>query len=192
MLLKKAQIRGFLPVHFKRILLDMTSSLTHTQKNQCASFIIRCGASLIDFLFISFICLTLGAYLNFGEALRLTSQMFRNEPVITDAGVHVTSGIPTPVVTAFLVTFILVPWLYYALLESSQNQATLGKMVVGILVTDRAMQRITFTRATLRHFAKIISLLVFGIGFFCILYTKKRQGLHDYVARTYVCYDDQH
>ena len=170
----------------------MTSSLIHTQKSRCASFIVRCSASLIDFLFISFICLALGAYLKFGEALRLTSQMIRNEPVITDTGVHVTSGIPTAVVTAFLVTFILVPWLYYALLESSRNQATLGKMVAGILVTDRSMQRITFARATLRHFGKIISLLLFGTGFFCILYTKKRQGLHDYIARTYVCYDNQH
>jgi uncharacterized RDD family membrane protein YckC len=170
----------------------MTSSLTHSQNNQCASFIIRCGASIIDFFFISLICLALGAYLGLGEALRLSSQMMRNEPLITDTGVHVTSGIPTPVVTTFLVIFILVPWLYYAFLESSRNQATLGKMVAGILVTDKSMQRITFTRATLRHFAKIISLLMFGIGFFCILYTKKRQGFHDYVARTYVCYDNQH
>ena len=170
----------------------MTSSLIHSQKKQCASFIVRCGAGLIDFFVIFLICLALGAYLRFGEALRLSSQMMRNEPLITDAGVHITSGVPTPVVTAFLVTFVLVPWLYYAFLESSQNQATLGKMVAGILVTDRSMQRITFTRATLRHFAKMISLLVFGIGFFCILYTKKRQGFHDYVARTYVCYDNQH
>ena len=170
----------------------MTASFANTQENQYASFLIRCGAGVIDLLFISFICLALGAYLRFGEALRLTLQMIHNEPLITDAGAHVTSGIPTPIVTAFLVTCILVPWLYYALLESSRNQATLGKMVAGILVTDRSMQRITFTRATLRHFAKIISFLVFGIGFFCVLYTKKRQGFHDYIARTYVCYDNQH
>ena len=170
----------------------MTTSFTCTQENQHASFIIRCGAGVIDFLFIAFICLALSAYLRFSEALRLISQMIHNEPIITDSGVHVTSGIPTPVVTAFLVTFILVPWLYYALLESSRNRATLGKMVAGILVTDKSMQQITFTRATLRHFAKIISLLIFGIGFFCIIYTKKRQGFHDYIARTYVCYDEQY
>jgi uncharacterized RDD family membrane protein YckC len=113
--------------------------------------------------------------------------MVRNGPVITDSGIHATSGIPTPVITAFLVVFVFVPWLYYAILESSKNQATLGKMVAGIMVTDQFMQRPTFTRATLRHFSKIISLVTFGAGFFCITYTEKRQGFHDYIARTFVC-----
>lgn len=169
----------------------MVAFLSRTQEAHYASFLIRCGAGVIDFFFIVFICLVLGAYLRFGEALRLLTQMLHHEPVITDAGVVVVSGVPTQLVTAFLVSFILVPWLYYAVLESSRNQATLGKMAVGVFVTDRSMQRITFSRATIRHFAKIISLLLCGAGFFCILYTKKRQGFHDYVARTCVCYDNQ-
>ena len=170
----------------------MMTPLTRTKGDQFASFIIRCGAGVIDLVFITFICLALGAYLNFGEALRLLMNMIRNEPVITDAGVQVVSGIPTPVVTAFLVSFVFVPWLYFAVLESSRNQATLGKMVAGIIVTDKSMQRVTFSRATIRHFAKIVSVLLCGIGFFCILYTKKKQGFHDYIARTYVCFDTEH
>ena len=170
----------------------MMTSLTRTKGDQHASFLIRCGAGVIDLFFITLICFAFGAYLKFGEALRLLMNIVHSEPVITDAGVQVVSGIPTPVVTAFLVSFILVPWLYYAVLESSRNQATLGKMVAGIVVTDKSMQRITFSRATIRHFAKILSVLLCGIGFFCILYTKKRQGFHDYIARTYVCYDAEH
>ena len=169
----------------------MVEFISRTQKARYASFFIRCGAGVIDLFFIVCMCLALGAYLGFGEVVRLLTQMVHHEPVITDAGVVVVSGIPTQVVTAFLVSFILVPWLYYAVLESSRNQATLGKMAVGIFVTDRSMQRITFSRATIRHFAKIISLFLCGVGFFCILYTKKRQGFHDYVARTYVYYENQ-
>jgi len=169
----------------------MVAFISRTQEVHYASFLIRCGAGVVDLFFIVCICLALGAYLRFGEAVRLLMQMIHHEPVITDAGVVIVSGIPTQVVTAFLVTFVLVPWLYYAVLESSRNQATLGKMAVGIFVMDRSMQRITFSRATIRHFAKIISLLLCGAGFFCILYTKKSQGFHDYVARTYVCDDNR-
>lgn len=169
----------------------MVSFLSRTQEARYASFLIRCGAGLVDLFFIVCMCLALGAYLRFGEASRLLMQMVHHEPVVTDAGVVVVSGIPTQIVTAFLVTFVLVPWLYYAVLESSRNQATLGKMAFGVVVVDRSMQRITFSRATIRHFAKIISVFSCGAGFFCILYTKKKQGFHDYVARTYVCHDNQ-
>ena len=87
----------------------MVAFLSRTQEAHYASFLIRCGAGVIDFFFIVFICLVLGAYLRFGEALRLLTQMLHHEPVITDAGVVVVSGVPTQLVTAFLVSFILVP-----------------------------------------------------------------------------------
>ena len=48
-------------------------------------------------------------------------------------------------------------WLYYALMESSGQQGTLGKMALGIKVTDMNGNRITFGRATGRYFSKIIS-----------------------------------
>src|SRR5689334_1605388 len=43
-------------------------------------------------------------------------------------------------------------WLYYALMESSSNQATLGKMVFGIKVVTVTGERIGFGRATGRYF----------------------------------------
>ena len=48
---------------------------------------------------------------------------------------------------------IAVWWLYYAFMESSGKQATLGKMALGIKVVDRRGGRISFARATGRHFA---------------------------------------
>jgi len=45
-------------------------------------------------------------------------------------------------------------WLYFALLESSSLQATLGKQVLGIVVTDLYGRRVSFARATARHFRK--------------------------------------
>ena len=51
----------------------------------------------------------------------------------------------------------LLPWLYYAVFESSEKQATLGKMALGIKVTGYDGGRISFGKATGRYFAKIIS-----------------------------------
>jgi uncharacterized RDD family membrane protein YckC len=77
-------------------------------------------------------------------------------------------------------------WLYYALMESSAKQATLGKMALGIRVTDLDGNRIGFGKATGRYFAKILSALILGIGFLMVAFTQRKQGLHDILAGTLV------
>lgn len=82
---------------------------------------------------------------------------------------------------------IVLTWLYYALMESSSKQATLGKMALGIVVTDLQGDRITFGRATGRHFAKILSWpMTLGIGFIMTGFTPRKQALHDIVANCLV------
>jgi uncharacterized RDD family membrane protein YckC len=85
----------------------------------------------------------------------------------------------------FLIRTVL-NWLYYALLESSAWQATLGKKALGLEVTDMQGVRISFGRATGRFFAKIISSIILCIGFIMIGFTEKKQGLHDMIAGTLV------
>lgn len=80
----------------------------------------------------------------------------------------------------------LVGWLYYALMESSGWQATLGKRVCGIRVTDLGGGRITFGRATGRYFAKILSWATLYIGYLMVAFTERKQGLHDILAGTLV------
>ena len=98
---------------------------------------------------------------------------------------------PSPGVegASFLITGAfntLVNWLYAALLESSSYQATLGKMALGLKVIALEGHRISFARATGRHFAKILSLLMFLIGFIMVGFTRRKQGLHDMLAGTLV------
>jgi len=76
-------------------------------------------------------------------------------------------------------------WLYFALQESSPLQATLGKRLLGIYVTDSNGERLTFIRATIRYFSKYLS-SVFMIGFIMAAFTKNKQGLHDLIADTLV------
>jgi uncharacterized RDD family membrane protein YckC len=77
-------------------------------------------------------------------------------------------------------------WLYSALMESSTRQATLGKMAMGIMVTDLEGRRIGFGKATGRYFAKILSALILLIGFLMVAFTARKQGLHDILAGTLV------
>ncbi len=77
-------------------------------------------------------------------------------------------------------------WLYEALMESSTRQATLGKMILGMKVTDLAGNRISFARATGRHFAKYISGFILAIGYIMAGFTEKKQALHDMIAGTLV------
>jgi uncharacterized RDD family membrane protein YckC len=81
---------------------------------------------------------------------------------------------------------IVASWLYEAFMESSSYQATLGKMIFGLKVTDLYGNRIDFARATGRHFAKIISGLILCIGFIMVGFTERKQGLHDIMAGTLV------
>lgn len=73
-------------------------------------------------------------------------------------------------------------WLYSALMESSRFQGTLGKMAVQIKVTDLEGNRISFGRATGRHFAKIVSSMIVFVGYIMVAFTDRKQGLHDIMA----------
>ena len=77
---------------------------------------------------------------------------------------------------------IVVSWLYYALMESSARQATLGKMALGLVVTDLRRERISFGRASGRYFGMILSGLLFGIGFLMCIWNERKQCLHDSIA----------
>lgn len=79
-------------------------------------------------------------------------------------------------------TGIVLNWLYYTLMECSSKQATLGKMALGIIVTDLDGQPISFGKANGRYWGKIVSTLIFGIGFIMAGFTEKKQALHDIMA----------
>jgi uncharacterized RDD family membrane protein YckC len=81
---------------------------------------------------------------------------------------------------------LVVGWLYEALMTSSSKQATLGKMVFGLVVTDTQGARLSFLHATGRHFAKFLSGMTLFIGYIMAGFTERKQALHDFIASTYV------
>ncbi len=81
---------------------------------------------------------------------------------------------------------LLIGGAYFILMESSVKQATVGKLAMGIIVTDLNGGRITVVTALLRYVGRFVSALVLMIGYIMAAFTEKKQGLHDIIASTLV------
>ncbi len=90
---------------------------------------------------------------------------------------HATIPFAGPVVLGFF---------YYPLLHASAMQATLGKKVMGIIVTDASGKPLSLAMAVLRYFVEAASAGLCFIGHFLAFFTEKRQAVHDLVADSIV------
>ena len=142
-------------------LLDQTS--IGTFEPEYAGFWIRFAAAFIDLIILSIPQFAL-KYLILAES-------------IAEMGERL---------ALYFIISIVLNWLYSAGMESSSNQATLGKMVVGIKVTNLQGEPISFLNATGRHFAKIISAIILMIGYIMAAFSPTKQALHDQLAKTFV------
>lgn len=80
----------------------------------------------------------------------------------------------------------LIAFLYYGLFESSALQATPGKQLLGIRVTDLKGKRLPAWRAWFRQVAKFATVAMSGLGYLPALFTMKAQTIHDIIAGTLV------
>jgi uncharacterized RDD family membrane protein YckC len=146
-----------------------------------ASFWQRVGAYVID-------ALVIGIPTNIVSQLALSG----SQPQVTQTTDHTTGQVTLHWHgdwTALLVLLALssvASWLYMALMLSSARQATLGKMALGLVVTDEAGERISFGRATGRYLSTWIVGLTIGIGYLMVIWTRRKQALHDKIAGTLV------
>jgi uncharacterized RDD family membrane protein YckC len=84
-----------------------------------------------------------------------------------------------------LLIFIL-QVLYFSFMESSKYQGTVGKIALGLIVTDTNGGKLDFGKALVRNLCKIISSLILCIGYIMAGFTDKKQALHDMIASTLV------
>ena len=150
-----------------------------------AGFWLRFVAYLIDNLLMS-----VGLCLIFIPLALATGLIAHIQTIATSRGGEPDPGAIMGIMTLIL-TFaaisILLSWLYHAYFESCDWQATPGKRVLSIYVTDLNGQRISFMHATGRFFAKIVSgLIPLGIGYILAGFTQRKQALHDMIASTLV------
>jgi uncharacterized RDD family membrane protein YckC len=77
-------------------------------------------------------------------------------------------------------------WAYFAVLESSPLQGTVGKHALGLYVTDVYGDPIGPGRASARYWLKLLSSLLLMAGWIMAAFTPRKQALHDLMASTLV------
>jgi len=77
-------------------------------------------------------------------------------------------------------------WAYFAVLESSPLQGTVGKHALGLYVADVYGDPIGLGRASARYLLKLLSTFLLMAGWIMAAFTPRKQALHDLVARTVV------
>ncbi len=105
-------------------------------------------------------------------------------------GVSITSpshtGDDFTIFRLFELACIFIAWVYFAVMESSLPQATVGKLFLGIYVTDIDGDRLTFTKASIRYWLKYVTIFTLLIGFMISAFTRKKQTVHDMIVKSLV------
>lgn len=152
-------------------------------ENNYAGFWIRFVAWLIDWIILGFvnsvIVMPILGMIGIGAASMDYSAMNEEDAV---AMISMLSG----AMGALQIVTLIAGWLYFALMESSAKQATIGKMALGLKVTTTDGQKLDFAKATIRYIGKLISGIILLIGYIMAAFTEKKQALHDIIAGTLV------
>jgi uncharacterized RDD family membrane protein YckC len=137
-----------------------------------AGFWLRALAYLLDTVVISLAGGLVASFypatfIKYPDAAAAASNPFASLPQLTPLGFAIT---------------IAATWIYYTMFEASGWQATPGKRIMKIYVTDMFGQRPTFARIAGRNVAKVISNLTFLVGYLVAGFTVKKQALHDLLS----------
>lgn len=157
-----------------------------TEKNY-AGFWLRFAAYLIDSIVVgiplsilSFVILiiTLGTT---GVFDAVVSDVSATGDITDQQAIALIGGYFVVILISFLLSV-----LYYAGLHASKWQATIGKKLLNLKVTDLNGNRISFWRGLGRYIAMTFLSGIFFIGFIMAAFTEKKQSLHDLIAGTVV------
>jgi uncharacterized RDD family membrane protein YckC len=129
-----------------------------------AAILIDCGAMFIPYCFLAFVAVVVSRLVSASKGY--------------DSGLAILAVLPT--------VTVLAAYFYFAVMESSFLQGTVGKRVLGLCVTDINGHRLTLRRALGRNVAKLLTTLSLGIGFAICGFTHKKQALHDIIANCLV------
>ena len=144
-----------------------------------AGFWLRFVAYLIDFVILGIVYVVLIVVVIFASGV---AAMLRNLPENPTPDMFLRGAFLLAILALVAITTVIT-WIYYAWMESSPSQGTLGKMAMGLIVTDMQYRPVSFARASGRFFARFITRLIpLWIGYIMAGFTAKKQALHDMIA----------
>ena len=146
--------------------------------NKYAGFWLRFVAYIIDYLILYVINLIILVPIMGALGLGIASGGFDMASMTEGDVVQMVKTILMAVVAGSIVLMI-VNLLYYTLMESSKFQGTVGKIALGLKVTDANGGKLDIVKAFLRNLGKIVSGIILMIGYIMAGFTAKKQALHD-------------
>jgi uncharacterized RDD family membrane protein YckC len=162
------------------------SPLQASSSTPLAGFWLRFIAAVID---LAVLAVPLSVFISFlSVAMKISTAFLELRP--GEPPREVLQKFGNPFICASLAFFILVSWLYFALLESSGWRATLGKRLLGLYVADASGNRASFGRTSRRFFfgRALVHVPYIGVYYFlfdCIwvALTPAKEAIHDKAAR---------
>ena len=79
----------------------------------------------------------------------------------------------------------------YEIVLTTRYGGTIGKILMKIKVVDEKGNFVSYYDSIVRYVSKWLSILILGIGHLMIIWTSKKQGLHDKIAETYVTFNSK-
>lgn len=151
-----------------------------------AGFWLRFVAYVIDYIIInilqSFVLVPIFAALGIGFA---SSPGFFDQNMSSEETFGLVAFFMGFVGVALFLT-VAIQIVYYSVMEASKSQATLGKMALGLKVTDVNGKRLDLGRSFVRQLGKIVSGFILFIGYIMAGFTEKKQALHDMMVSAVV------
>ena len=116
-------------------------------------------------------------------SLARVGSIFRGLEPLDDSGDDWYAILGLGATAGFVLFYLVMSWLYHALMESSAWQGTIGKRALGIVVTDLSGTKIDFGRASGRFFSRFVTNLIpLGMGFIAVAFTQRKQAVHDLIS----------
>jgi uncharacterized RDD family membrane protein YckC len=81
-----------------------------------------------------------------------------------------------------MLVLVVVAILYYAIMEASRHQGSLGKLALELKVTDADGRRLSLSKSILRNASKLLSTALLLLGYVAAAFTRRKQALHDVIA----------
>lgn len=158
------------------------SFATPDTPRQPAGFWLRFVAACIDFIILA---LLVGVVTSFTAVAMGTWKAFLNlKPGESPA--QVISAFGMQAMFIIFASFVIGGWLYFSTMESSVYNGTIGKMIVGLRVTDAQGRRVSFGRASGRFaggrlLASVPHLggLYFLVDCIFVAFTPEKRAIHD-------------
>jgi uncharacterized RDD family membrane protein YckC len=159
--------------------------VANAEQRRYAGFWLRTAAAILDLIVLAIPLAVFASFLSVVKGIPLA--FLRLNPNEAPSDVMGTFG--RPAIYLMLGFFVVSAWLYFALLESSVWQGTMGKRILGLYVADLQGQRATFGRATGRFLGGRLlahvpyaGILYFIVDCVCAGLTRKKQAIHDALA----------